>query len=85
MRVRIPPALLTFTAGNAMAEPTKEEIRIARKVLKHFFSQANKLAEHTNQERPSEWARGLEIVYGLLHGGAKETMDDYLTEYEFGR
>lgn len=65
-------------------EPTKEEIQIARKVLKHFFPQANKLAEYTEQERPGEWSEALEVAYDLLHYGAKETMDAYLIEYEAG-
>lgn len=66
-------------------KPTEEEVRIARKVLKHFFPQAVKLANYTEQERPGEWSGALEVAYDLLGYGAEETMDDYLAEYEAGR
>ena len=67
------------------SKPTKEEIKIARKVLRHFQPQANKLAKYTEQEQPSEWADALEVAYGLLGDGAEETMNDYLDEYKAGR
>lgn len=65
-------------------EPTEEERAIARRVLKYYQKQAFRLLVITDQEKPSEWARGNEDWVNLLKGDPKKTMDEYLAEYEAG-
>ena len=67
------------------SKPTEKEMKAAQKVLKYFLPHAVKLANYTQQERPFEWARALEVAHDLLNHDAEETMNDYLAEYELGR
>lgn len=64
--------------------PTKEERAIARRVLKYYQKQSFKLAETTEQEKPSKWATGNEDWVILLQGDPQKTMDEYLAEYKAG-
>lgn len=65
-------------------EPTEEERAAARRVLTYYRAQANRLAELTDQERPSEWAHGIETCIELLKDDPKVTMREYLEEYKAG-
>jgi len=64
--------------------PTKEELKMAFNVLKFYEKQASNLVTITEQEYPSEIARGLEIWMELLSGDPGEYMKSYLDEYKAG-
>lgn len=64
--------------------PTKAEISLAKKVLKHYQKKADKLAVKTQQEKPYEWARGAEVWVELLSLDPDKIFDDYEDEYDEG-
>lgn len=66
-------------------KPTKEELKLVRKVLKSYRNLANKVAETTEQEYPHEVARGLEVWLDLLSDDPEKRLNEYLEEYKLGR
>lgn len=69
-----------------MKAPTKRDYETVIRVLRYLRPKAAKLAEHTDQERPSEWSNGIGAVLGLVRTKDPEkVLSDYHAEYEAGR
>lgn len=71
--------------GKKATKPTKAQRDAARKVLKYYENKAGKVYTATEQDRPSEWCRSIEVCVELLEGDPEETFDGYLEEYRLSR